>query len=96
MVGDAAAGRRAALEDIWIPVGVPGYAGDAKARWRDVLDERFGADGWRMAHIVRGRIVPPAVAIAEYEAAYRRLPARPTGPRRVPDRRPAGTSTTTT
>jgi hypothetical protein len=61
---------RAALEDIWIPVGVPGYAGPAKARWRDVLDERFGAGAWRIGHVVRGRIVPPAVAIAEYEAAY--------------------------
>ena len=37
-----------------------------------MLDERFGADGWRTRHIVRGRIVPPSVAILEYEEAYRR------------------------
>jgi hypothetical protein len=61
----------AALAETWIPVGLPGYAGEAKHRWRDLLDARFGSDGWRMAHIVRGRIVPPAVAILEYEAAYR-------------------------
>ena len=60
------------LGKVWIPVGVPGYAGDAKARWQSVLDERFGADGWRLAHIVRGAVVSRAEAILEYEAAYRR------------------------
>ena len=59
------------LEEVWIPVGTPGFAGDAKARWRQVLDGRFGADGWRLAHVVRGRIVPTAQALVEYEAAYR-------------------------
>jgi hypothetical protein len=63
--------EQAALAEIWIPVGSPGYAGPAKARWRATLDERFGADGWRMGHVVRGAIVPPSVAIAEYEASYR-------------------------
>jgi hypothetical protein len=55
----------------WIPVGTPGFAGDAKPRWREVLDERFGADGWRLSHVVRGRVVPFADAILEYEASYR-------------------------
>lgn len=59
------------LAQVWIPVGVPGYAGMAKHRRRELLDERFGADGWRMGHIVRGRIVSPAEAIREYEQAYR-------------------------
>lgn len=59
------------LTQVWIPVGVPGYAGMAKHRRRELLDERFGADGWRMGHIVRGRIVSPAEAIREYEQAYR-------------------------
>jgi hypothetical protein len=63
---------RAALTETWIPVGTPGYAGEAKARWREVLDARFGPDGWRIGHVVRGRIVPPSTAILEYEAAYRR------------------------
>jgi hypothetical protein len=68
----------AALAGTWIPVGTPGFAGAAKRRWRDVLDERFGADGWRLGHVVRGSIVPFAVAILEYEAAYRAyLRARP-------------------
>ena len=68
----------AGLAEVWIPVGVPGYAGDAKARWQAILDERFGADGWRMAHIVRGAVVSRAEAIVEYEAAYRVfLRARP-------------------
>lgn len=62
---------RALLDEVWIPVGVPGYAGDAKARWQATLDGRFGTDGWRIAHIVRGAVVPRSVAIAEYEAAYR-------------------------
>ena len=61
----------AALAETWIPVGNPGFAGASKARWREVLDGRFGPDGWRMAHIVRGAIVTVSVAILEYEAAYR-------------------------
>lgn len=68
----------AALADIWIPVGTPGYAGPDKARWRRILDDRFGPDGWRISHVVRGELVGPATAIAEYEEAYRRyLRARP-------------------
>lgn len=65
-------GAASALEEVWIAVGSPGFAGDAKRRWRSVLDERFGPDGWRMAHVVRGEIVPAAAAIVEYEASYRR------------------------
>jgi hypothetical protein len=61
----------AALAQTWIPVGLPGFAGDAKRRRAALLDERFGPDGWRLAHVVRGRIVPPSVAITEYEEAYR-------------------------
>lgn len=72
------ASERGPLAEIWIPVGAPGYAGPEKARWRVTLDERFGTDGWRTAHIVRGVAVSPAVAIVEYEAAYRAyLRARP-------------------
>lgn len=63
---------RSSLEEVWIAVGSPGFAGDAKHRWRSVLDARFGADGWRLAHVVRGEIVPASVAIREYEASYRR------------------------
>jgi hypothetical protein len=55
----------------WIPVGAPGFAGAAKARWREVLDVRFGADGWRIGHVVRGSIVSPATALIDYEEAYR-------------------------
>ena len=66
------------LGDIWIPVGVPGFSGADKNRRKDVLDGRFGADGWRFAHLVRGSIVPPEVAILEYEESYRRyIKARP-------------------
>ena len=61
------------LAEVWIPVGLPGYAGEAKHRRRELLDERFGPDGWRLAHIVRGRLVPPSVAIVEYEEAYRQF-----------------------
>lgn len=61
------------LSDVWIPVGVPGYSGLSKAHRLAVLDARFGADGWRFAHYVRGRIVPMAEAIVEYEEAYRRF-----------------------
>ena len=65
-------GAASSLAEVWIAVGSPGFAGDAKHRWRSVLDERFGPDGWRMAHVVRGEIVPAAAAILEYEASYRR------------------------
>ncbi len=60
------------LARVWIPVGLPGFSGGDKHRRNAVLTERFGADGWRTRHIVRGRIVPPSVAILEYEEAYRR------------------------
>jgi hypothetical protein len=59
------------LEQVWIPIGLPGFQGDTKARRRELLDGRFGADGWRIGHVVRGRVVPPSVAILEYEQAYR-------------------------
>jgi hypothetical protein len=61
------------LGDVWIPVGSPGFSGAAKARRREVLDGRFGADGWRYAHVVRGSVVPASVAILEYEESYRRF-----------------------
>ncbi len=58
---------------VWVPIGVPGFAGAEKARRQQLLDERFGADGWRYGHYVRGEIVPLTVAIAEYEESYRRF-----------------------
>ena len=61
----------APLTETWIPAGTPGFAGDAKQRWREVFDARFGADGWRLSHVVRGRVVSSAEAILEYEASYR-------------------------
>ena len=63
----------AALAETWIPVGLPGFAGDAKHRWKALMDDRFGADGWRLAHVVRGRVVSFDAAIHEYEEAYRRF-----------------------
>lgn len=60
------------LREVWIPVGSPGFAGPAKRRWRALLDERFAADGWRFGHVLRGEVVPVAVAILEYETSYRR------------------------
>jgi hypothetical protein len=68
-----------ALGEIWIPVGVPGFAGDRKAAWQATLDARFGPGGWRIAHLVRGAIVPPTTAILEYEAAYRQFIRRQPG-----------------
>ena len=59
------------LAQVWIPVGLPGFTGDQKARRVALLDARFGADGWRLGHVVRGRVVSPAEAILEYEASYR-------------------------
>lgn len=64
-------GAAAKLAEVWIPVGLPGFAGDTKGARQAVLDARFGADGWRLGHVVRGRIVSPAEAILEYEDAYR-------------------------
>jgi hypothetical protein len=64
--------QAALLEQIWIPIGAPGFSGAAKAERGRLLDERFGPDGWRFAHVVRGGIVPTATAILDYEASYRR------------------------
>ncbi len=63
----------AALAETWIPVGLPGFAGDAKHHRKALMDERFGPDGWRLAHVVRGRVVSFDVAILEYEEAYRQF-----------------------
>ena len=59
------------LASVWIPVGLPGFAGREKAARQALLDERFGADGWRLGHVVRGGVVGPTEAIAEYEQSYR-------------------------
>jgi len=69
-MGGDALGR---LGAVWIPVGSPGFSGAAKASRKEALDRRFGADGWRYAHVVRGAVVPVSLAIAEYEEAYRRF-----------------------
>ena len=61
------------LADVWVSVGVPGFSGADKARRRELFDCRFGADGWRYGHYVRGSIVAPAVAIVEYELSYRKF-----------------------
>ena len=61
------------LHEVWIAVGVPGFSGAAKADRRSTLDIRFGSDGWRYAHIVRGVAVPVEEAIVEYEEAYRQF-----------------------
>src|SRR4029079_8091255 len=50
-----------------------GSSGASTQRRQACLDARFGVDGWRIGHLVRGRIVPAAEAIAEYEEAYRRF-----------------------
>jgi hypothetical protein len=60
------------LEEIWLPVGSPGFAGPEKPRWKTLLDERFTSSGWRFAHVMRGKVVPVSVAILEYESSYRR------------------------
>jgi hypothetical protein len=60
------------LDDVWLPVGSPGFAGHEKRRWKTLLDERFTPDGWRFGHVVRGEVVPVSVAILEYETSYRR------------------------
>ena len=62
---------RSKLAGVWVPVGLPGFSGEEKARRQAVLDARFGTDGWRLAHVVRGQVVSPAEAILEYEASYR-------------------------
>jgi len=59
------------LDRIWMPVGIPGFSGEDKARRTELLDERFGADGWRWGFVVRGELVGFEAAIAEYEQAYR-------------------------
>lgn len=61
----------AALAGMLIPIGLPGYAGARKHVWQALLNERFGVDGWRIDHYVRGQIVPFNQAIAEYEQSYR-------------------------
>ncbi len=60
-----------ALGRTWIAVGVPGYVGPKKRQRRAAMDERFGADGWRIGHYVRGRIVSEQAALREYEQSYR-------------------------
>ena len=61
------------LGRVWVAIGVPGFAGAEKARRQQLLDERFGVDGWRYSNYVRGEIVSAAVAILEYEESYRQF-----------------------
>jgi hypothetical protein len=61
----------APIREVWFPVGLPGFSGTDRARRQALLDERFGPDGWRFGHVVRGSIVSQAEAITEYEASYR-------------------------
>lgn len=66
------------LADVWVAIGVPGFSGAEKTRRRQLLDARYGDDGWRYGHYVRGEVVAPGIAIGEYEESYRRfLRARP-------------------
>jgi len=62
---------QAHLNRLWVPVGTPGFAGSQKRSRKEAMDERFGPDGWRIGHYVRGEIVPQSVAIREYEESYR-------------------------
>ena len=59
------------LAQIWIPVGLPGHAGLRKHSRHELLDQRFGPDGWRTSHYVRGRIISKQEALHEYEESYR-------------------------
>ncbi len=59
------------IQQIWIPIGVPGHAGENKGNRKTFLDTRFGTDGWRTSHYVHGRIVSVREAIREYEQSYR-------------------------
>jgi hypothetical protein len=61
----------ALLAQLWVPVGAPGHAGPRKGAWQQQLDARYGADGWRLSHYVRGRIVTKPEALREYEQSYR-------------------------
>ena len=61
----------AALAKMWAPIGLPGHAGTRKHSRRALLDARFGADGWRTDHYVRGKLIPKAAALVEYEQSYR-------------------------
>jgi hypothetical protein len=64
-------GMQQGLKQIWLPVGLPGHAGDKKSHWKELLDERYGPGLWRIGHYVRGRIVSAAEALQEYEQGYR-------------------------
>jgi hypothetical protein len=60
-----------ALQRLWIPIGSPGYVGNRKSSRQEFLDQRFGEKGWRISHMVRGRVVSKAEAMREYEHSYR-------------------------
>ncbi len=59
------------LDQIWIPIGGPGFSGEKKGGRQSFLDEQFGPNCWRISHYVRGRIVSKMEAIREYEHSYR-------------------------
>ncbi len=62
---------REQTENIWIPLGNPGYSGANKQARKAALNTHFGVDGWTMGHHVRGQIVQVDEAIKEYEHSYR-------------------------
>jgi hypothetical protein len=59
------------LENIWLPVGLPGHTGFTKTEQNARLDARYGADNWRFSYYVRGRLVSKMEAMREYEHSYR-------------------------
>ena len=52
--------------------GRPGSPGPTRRAGVDCSTSDSTSDGWRFGHVVRGAVVPVAVAIGEYEAGYRR------------------------
>lgn len=59
------------LDEIWLPIGFPGYFGARKKQIFSSLDRLIGKEFWRLSHVVNGKIIEKESAIYEYENSYR-------------------------
>ncbi len=56
--------------DGWAILGRPGFAGRKKALRRAELENKFGKDNWKIAHLVDGKLLSRDEALVYFEESY--------------------------
>ncbi|NHJ86573.1 MAG: hypothetical protein FK734_13995 [Asgard group archaeon] len=58
------------LIDNWAIIGRPGYAGKKKKVRRLELEKKFGANNWKIAHLIQGKLLDRIEALTYFEDSY--------------------------